>query len=96
MVLSWPAIASADGDHDRARAAREAGEIASLETILARMRQEFAGTVLEVELETERGRWIYELKLLAPSGAVVKLEYDARDGRLLRTKGNAEAARRKP
>src|SRR5213080_4728414 len=41
------------------------------------------------------GRWVYKVKLLAPGGAIVRLEYDARDARLLRAKGRgADAARR--
>jgi len=38
---------------------------------------------------------VTRVKLLTPAGAIVKLEYDARDGRLLRVKGrDAEPARR--
>ena len=38
---------------------------------------------------------VYKVKLLTHAGAIVKLDYDARDGRLLRVRGRgAEAARR--
>jgi uncharacterized membrane protein YkoI len=85
LVLVW-ATAWADEDHERARAAREAGKIVSLQTILDRVQAEFTGTLLEVELEEDDGRWIYKVELLAPDGAKVKVEYDAGDGRRLRVK----------
>jgi len=40
-----------------------------------------------VELEHEHGAWIYEMKVLAKDGAVLKLEYDARTATLLRARG---------
>lgn len=50
----------ADADHERARAAREAGKIVAFQTILDRVQAEFPGTVPEVELEEDDGRWIYK------------------------------------
>lgn len=95
LVLVFAMAAGADDDHARARKALQAGQIVSLQTVLDRVRAEFNGSVVEVDLDDDDGRWIYEVKLLAPNGAIVKLEYDARDGRLLRVKGRgAEAARR--
>jgi uncharacterized membrane protein YkoI len=76
----------ADGDHARARAAREAGRILPLERIVEEARRQTdGGVILDVELEDE-GRWIYEVKALSPDGRIVKLEYDARTGALLKEK----------
>ena len=95
LVLAFAAAAGAGDDHARARAAREAGEIVSLRAILDRVEAEFTGSPVEIEHDDEDGRWIYKVKLLALKGAIVKLEYDARDARLLRAKGRgADAARR--
>ena len=81
-------LAMADeGDHDRARRALEAGEILSLRTIIARVADDYAGQIIEVELEREDGRWIYEIELLRSGGALVKLELDAGDGSLLDIRG---------
>ncbi|MCB1676203.1 MAG: PepSY domain-containing protein [Halioglobus sp.] len=81
-------LAMADeGDHDRARRALEAGEILSLRTIIARVEDDYAGQIIEVELEREDGRWIYEIELLRSGGALVKLELDAGDGSLLDIRG---------
>ncbi len=81
-------IALADGqrDQDRARAALRAGEVLPLATILERVAKEQPGQVLAVELEREHERWIYELKLIQNSGALVKLKVDARDGSVIKQK----------
>ncbi len=84
LTTAPAALAGGERDHDRARAALRAGEVLPLTTILERVAKEQPGLLLEVELEREHGRWIYELKLLQSSGALVKLKVDARDGRLLR------------
>lgn len=85
LVLAG-APAWADADHERARLAREAGKIVSFQAILDRVQGEFSGTLLEVALEEDDGRWIYKIELLGPDGAKVKVEYDAGDGRRLRVK----------
>lgn len=71
-------------DHDRARAALLAGEILPLGIILERVQRRFPGHMLEVELEREDGRWVYEIKLLHDNGGLLQLEIDARNGRVLR------------
>ncbi|GAB3192449.1 PepSY domain-containing protein [Hydrogenophaga aquatica] len=78
------APAQASGDHDRARAALAAGEVLPLSAILEKVGRQYPGNVLEVELEREQGRWVYELKLLQPNGGLLKLEVNARDGTVLR------------
>lgn len=87
-LLTLPPAALADRahDHDRARAALRAGEVLPLTTILERVAQQQPGQVMEVDLEREDGRWIYELKLLNNDGALVKLQVDARDGVVLKRK----------
>ena len=95
LVLACGAAARADADHAHARAASEVGQIVSLQAIVTRVRAEFTGSLVAVELEEDDAPWIYKVKLLTPAGAIVKLEYEARDGRLLRVKGrDAEPARR--
>jgi uncharacterized membrane protein YkoI len=87
-LLGAGAGQAADGhDHDRARRALESGEIVPLRAILERVERDYPGQIMEVELEREDARWIYEIKLLRTGGALVKLEIDARDGKLLGIKG---------
>lgn len=38
--------------------------------------------MLEAELEQERGRYVYDLKILDDDGVVREFEYDARSGEL--------------
>jgi uncharacterized membrane protein YkoI len=83
-------------DHERARHAREAGEILPLARVLVTVERDFTGTPIEVELEREDGRWVYEVELLTPSGDVLELEYDAATGAFLEGEGRGlDAARRK-
>jgi hypothetical protein len=82
-----PVQADSRQDHEVARRALEAGEILSLRQVLARIESEHRGDVLEVELEHEDSRWIYEVKMLRRDGGINKLIIDARDGRVLEVKG---------
>lgn len=76
-------FAGDDRDHDRARRAVEAGEVLPLRTILERIEREHPGQVMEVELDREKGEWLYEVKVLRRNGALVKLKINARDGTVL-------------
>ncbi len=83
-------------DHDRARAALQAGEILSLQQVLARLQPRYPGEVLAVELEREDGRWVYELKLLQAGGRLLRLDVDARTAEVLRSRSRAGPAARRP
>jgi uncharacterized membrane protein YkoI len=75
MLAADPA--RADEDQDQAYRARHRGEIVPLEEILALVRRSHPGTVLEIELERHRGRWIYEVELLRKDGVIAKIYLDA-------------------
>lgn len=87
LAFSAPRPTFADGDHERARRAVEAGEVLPLGTVLAGVEKTHPGHVLEVELERDDGRWIYEIRVMGREGEVSKLEVDARDGRVLSARG---------
>jgi len=80
------AHASDSRDHERARAAVEAGQVLPLPALLERLRRTHPGQVLELELEREDGRWVYEIKLLQSNGQLLKLEVDAATGQVLQVK----------
>ena len=82
---------ASERDHDRARAALAAGEVLPLRQLLQQLGPQLQGEVLEVELERDHGRWVYELKLLQPGGQLRKLKVDARSGELLRSKAGGAA-----
>jgi uncharacterized membrane protein YkoI len=43
--------------------------------------------VIETELDRRRDRWVYEFKLLPPSGRIYELVIDAETGALLDSRG---------
>ncbi|RBI70905.1 peptidase [Roseovarius sp. TE539] len=75
-LLAGPALADDDGQ-DRARRALQAGEILPLSDILAAAAAARPGRVIELELERDDGRWIYELELVTPEGRLYEMEVDA-------------------
>lgn len=76
----------ADSDHDRARSALMAGEVLPLKQILETLERQQPGQALELELDKDRGTWLYEIQWLQPDGRLLKLEVDARTGQILRQK----------
>jgi uncharacterized membrane protein YkoI len=80
MASTW---ASAREDHERAREAMTSGQVLPLRSVLERLEGEHPGQVLEVELEQDDGRWIYEVKLLQSGGQLLKVKLDARTAQVL-------------
>lgn len=87
LLPAAPAAADRPRDHDRARRALESGEIRPLSELLAAIEARYDGRVIETELDRDDGRWIYEFKLLPPSGRLFELEVDAATGEVIKTKG---------
>ncbi len=85
LLLLAVGIAAADSDQDSARELREAGEIMPLETILEKARAAHPGRVLDVELEAEHGRRLYQIEILDQRGTVWEMKFDAATGELLKT-----------
>lgn len=85
LALSFPARAD-EADHDRARRALEEGRILPLGQILTRAEIAYPGQLIEAELEDERGKLVYELKVLAKDGRLLKLYYDAATGEVLKVR----------
>lgn len=83
-LLAASPLMAGGSEQDRARAAVQAGEVLPLRTLLQRMQRDHPGEVLEVELEREDGRWVYEIRLLRPDGRLLELEFDAATAELLR------------
>lgn len=74
-------------DHERARAALEAGQIRPLSDLLSEVERRYRGRVIEAELDRDDTQWLYELKILPPNGRVFIVELDAATGTLLRSRG---------
>ena len=73
-----------DDDHAAAARARAAGEIRPLIEILEHMKTAHPGEVVGIELERKKGRWIYEIKLIAPGGRFLEIYIDAGDKRTIK------------
>lgn len=89
---------AASPEHDRARAALEAGEILPLQGILAEVDSKFEGRVIEVHLtDLEEGLhgWIYSITLLSPQNNILVLKVDAGTGVILKVEGHGIAEARK-
>lgn len=81
--MAPPIGAQADDDddaleHEEARKALEQGLVRPLEEIIAEARKHVQGDLIEVELEQEDGRYIYELEFIQPSGQIIELQLDAK------------------
>lgn len=81
--------------HDLHEAVREE-RIVALPSLLDWLEARYAGQVLEVELERDDGRLVYEIDMLGPQGQKVEFEFDAESGELIGMEGvKIDAMRRK-
>ena len=78
-----PARADND-DHDRARDAVLQQRARPLAEILGIVTKTMPGKVLDAELETKKGKVVYELKILTREGRLVELYVDAATGMILK------------
>ncbi len=93
-----PSAPRAESDHDRARAAVRAGHIKPLNQILGPLQRRFPGRVLGVELKGGNGGnrpWIYDIKMLSPSGDVRNVTVDARTANILGVRGRGRVVRQR-
>lgn len=73
-----------DIGQDEVRRRVQSGELRPFEQILQATQARYAGArLLEVELDEDDGRILYELEILTAGGAVRELTFDARSGALL-------------
>ena len=93
LPIAW---GGSRGDHERAHAAVRAGEVLPLATLLERLQRTHPGQVLELELDREDGRWIYEIKLLQANGQLLRLELDAGTGQVLEVRRKARPRKGSP
>jgi uncharacterized membrane protein YkoI len=50
-----------------------ANSLLSMEDILSRVRETTDAAITEIELERERGKWIYEVEIRTPGGREIEL-----------------------
>lgn len=87
LSLSFAMAATAgEVDADSAQRLQEEGRILPLAEVVARARSLHPGSVIEVELDDNEGRYVYEIELLDVEGTSRELYFDAGSGELLDTK----------
>jgi uncharacterized membrane protein YkoI len=72
-----------DDDHDQARQAVVDGTVLPLAEILARTKDKIDGEVVGIEFERRQGLYVYELKVITPSGQLREIAVDASSGEIL-------------
>jgi len=82
MLASLACQVSASDDHEHARELVAAGKIVSIEIIVQNIPYKNS-RLLEMELESENDKLVYELELLTGDGVVRELKFDAKTGKLL-------------
>lgn len=84
LVLVAASASAGEVSHQRALELRQSGELIPFAEIVAIVEARYPGlSMLEVELEEDDNRYIYELEILTPNGQVRELEVDARRGDIL-------------
>lgn len=90
ITLPFPARTEGGGprprDHELARRGLEEGVILPLDKVLAGVRSQLVGEIAGIELEHERDRWVYEIKMIQPNGAIVEIHVDAKTGTVVKEK----------
>lgn len=70
-------------DFERAGAAVASGQILPLAEILERAQARYPGRVIQIELDDDDGRMVYEVELVTTDGRLIELELDAASGDIL-------------
>ena len=86
MICTTPPAQADAADHDRARSAVEAGQIRPLQDILAEVRRQVPGRMLDARLQ-QNGQLVYKVILLQADGQVVAVTVDAQTARVLGAEG---------
>lgn len=86
LASAWLPAAADDDEMSQA-------DIVPIQELLVRVREEFQGRLLEIELDDEDHGWVYEVKLLSRQGNVLELEYDAETMELLEVSGRRDTRR---
>ena len=78
-------VAARDLNQDEALELRQQGVILSLEQLLQQAMARHAGSrLLEAELESKHGSYVYEVELVTTDGVVREIKLDATTGALLK------------
>ena len=77
------ALASRDDDSEAVRKLLQEGQVIPLEQLLTQHRDKLQGRILDLEMEQEHGRVVYEIKTIDQDGVVHEVKIDAESGEWL-------------
>jgi uncharacterized membrane protein YkoI len=83
-IMFNPMRSLADIDQATARKLSASGQILPLEKIHTKAKTIKAGKILETELESKNGQYIYEIELLDDKGIVWEIKLNAKTGQLIK------------
>lgn len=84
LTLLFCGLTVAEEDYELAKKLRQQGVILPLEKILTFARAQKPGEVIETELEKKHGSYVYEVEILDNKGQVWELKLDAKTGKLIK------------
>ncbi|MBN4077226.1 PepSY domain-containing protein [Mariprofundus ferrooxydans] len=88
LLFSSSLIPAYADDVDRVRQLRSSDQILPLSKILAAVESRYPGTLLNVELEDEHNRIIYEIEVLGSDHVIRQINVDARNGTIIDAEHN--------
>ena len=83
LALTLVPQSSLADDVDRVRELRSTASIMPLSQLLQEVEKQYPGTLLEVELEEEKGKVIYEMDVLSEDRVVHSIKVDAKTGQII-------------
>jgi len=90
FVYAWPGMGEplllAKLDAQEARELKQSGQIMPLEQLITRVNKDYPGQIIEIELDEEKDRYVYDIELVDEEGVVIELKIDASTGEVLRYK----------
>lgn len=72
-----------DDGQERARDARSNNGATPLREILAVVRRDYPGDVIDVKFQSRNGKMVYRVKVLTGTGKMIRIRIDARSRRIL-------------
>lgn len=84
LMLLHTLPTQADISQTTARKLSASGQILPLEAIHTKAKSIKAGKILETELESKKGLYVYEVELLDAHGTVWEIKLDAKTGALIK------------
>jgi uncharacterized membrane protein YkoI len=83
LIFVISTLLLADEGYEEARRLTESGAILPLEELMPTIQAQQPGRILELELEREGGRYLYEIEILDEQGAVWEFKVDATTGEVV-------------